>query len=82
MNAWDNAFERKWTVIFLLEYLFICLPFPFFYNTEYVPSFWGVPLFIFGWIAYSFIVFGTILVWWRQCVKRPEYSEYSEDDEN
>ena len=39
MNAWDNAFERRWTIIFLAEILFIILPFPFFYDVNYTPWF-------------------------------------------
>ena len=29
MNAFDNAFETKWTLIFLAEFFFIMMPFPF-----------------------------------------------------
>ena len=75
MDAWSNAFERKWTLIFLFEYIFIMLPFPWFYDMDYVPSFFGVPQFIFGWIIYGGIVILTIVAWWRACVKRPEYQD-------
>ena len=73
MHAWSNSFERRWTLIFLAEYFFIMLPLPFFYDTEYTPSWFGVPLYIYGWIFYGVFVIASILVWWRQCVKRPEY---------
>lgn len=79
MNAWDNAFERRWTIIFLLEYVFIMLPFPFFFDTDYVPSFFGVPQYIYGWIAYGIFVLLSIVVWWRQCIKRPEYQDDNEE---
>ena len=78
MNAWDNAFERRWTIIFLVEILFIILPFPFFYDVNYTPWFFGVPRFIFCWLAYGLFVILTICVWWRACLKRPEYHEYEE----
>lgn len=78
MNAWSNSFERKWTLIFLFEYIFIMMPFPWFYDTDYNPSFWGVPLFIFGWIIYGAVVIATIIIWWRQCVNRPEYQDDEE----
>ena len=51
MNAFDNAFERKWTVIFLLEFFFIMMPFPWFYDLEYTPWLFGVPRFIYCWLA-------------------------------
>ncbi|WP_443743795.1 hypothetical protein [Sutterella sp.] len=78
MNAWSNSFERKWTLIFLFEYIFIMMPFPWFYDTDYIPSFLGVPLFIFGWIIYGAVVITTIIIWWRQCVNRPEYQDDEE----
>ena len=56
MNAFDNAFERKWTVIFLLEFFFIMMPFPWFYDLEYTPWLFGVPRFIYCWLAYGLLV--------------------------
>ena len=50
MNPFSNSFEKKWTFIFLFMYVLIMLPFPWYYATEYIPSFLGTPLFIFGWI--------------------------------
>lgn len=46
MNPFDNAFERKWTLIFLFEFFFIMMPFPWFYDLEYTPWLFGVPRFI------------------------------------
>lgn len=43
MNPFDNAFERKWTLIFLFEFFFIMMPFPWFYDLEYTPWLFGVP---------------------------------------
>ena len=80
MNAFDNAFEVKWTVIFLLEYLFIMLPFPFFYDTSYTSWMFGVPRFIYCWLAYGLFVILTIVAWWRACLKRPEYHEYEDKE--
>ena len=69
MNAFDNAFERKWTLIFLFEFFFIMMPFPWLF---------GVPRFIYCWLAYGLLVIGTIALWWRSCMKRPEYQEYED----
>ncbi len=78
MNPFDNAFERKWTIIFLLEYVLIMLPLPCFYDINYTPWLFGVPRFIFCWLAYGLFVIATIALWWRSCMKRPEYREYEE----
>lgn len=78
MNPFDNAFERKWTIIFLLEYVFIMLPLPCFYDINYTPWLFGVPRFIYCWLAYGLFVIATIALWWRACMKRPEYREYEE----
>lgn len=40
MNPFSNSFEKKWTFIFLFMYVLIMLPFPWYYATEYIPSFW------------------------------------------
>lgn len=80
MNAWENAFERKWTILFLAEFIFIMLPLPIFYDTSYTPWAFGVPRFIYCWLAYGLIVIGTIWVWSRACLKRPEYQEYEDQE--
>lgn len=46
---------------------------------NYTPWFFGVPRFIFCWLAYGLFVIFTIFVWWRACLKRPEYHEYEEE---
>ena len=43
MHAFANAFERKWFWVFMVIWAFIMLPLPIFYDTEYNPSFFGVP---------------------------------------
>ena len=65
-------------VIFLLEFFFIMMPFPWFYDLEYTPWLFGVPRFIYCWLAYGLLVIGTIALWWRSCMKRPEYQEYED----
>lgn len=55
------------------------LPFPWYYATEYIPSFWGTPLFIFGWIFHGLVVIILIFLWWQSCKKRPEYKEFDGD---
>ena len=63
MNPFSNSFEKKWTFIFLFMYVLIMLPFPWYYATEYIPSFWGTPLFIFGWIFHGLVVIILIFLW-------------------
>lgn len=45
----SDYFERKWLAIFMVMYLLVMLPLPFFFNTEYVPGWFGVPVFVYGW---------------------------------
>lgn len=52
---------------FLFMYVLIMLPFPWYYATEYIPSFWGTPLFIFGWIFHGLVVIILIFLWWQSC---------------
>lgn len=80
MNPFSNAFEKKWLAVILLMYVLIMLPLPCFYSTAYIPSWFGAPLFIWGWIAHGFIVLLLIFIWWKQCMKRPEYHEYESED--
>lgn len=80
MNPFSNSFEKKWTFIFLFMYVLIMLPFPWYYATEYIPSFWGTPLFIFGWIFHGLVVIILIFLWWQSCKKRPEYKEFDDEE--
>ena len=63
MHAFTNAFERRWFWIFMAIWAFICLPLPCFYDTDYNPSFFGVPLFIYGWLVYGLFTIVMIGVW-------------------
>lgn len=80
MNPFSNSFEKKWTFIFLFMYVLIMLPFPWYYATEYIPSFWGTPLFIFGWIFHGLVVIILIFLWWQSCKKLPEYKEFGDKE--
>lgn len=78
MSPFSNAFEKKWFVIMMVLYIFIMIPFPFHYNTEYDPSFLGIPNYVFGWIINGCIVMAAIFLWRHQCMKRPEYQDEEE----
>lgn len=81
MHAFTNAFERRWFAFFMLVWAIICLPLPIFYDKSYTPSFFGVPLFIYGWLAYGLFTIALIGVWAWSCLKRPEYHEFDDDGE-
>lgn len=80
MNPFSNAYEKKWTAVFLLMYIFIMLPLPCFYATEYIPAFKGTPLFIWGWLAHGLAVMALIFLWWKSSMRRPEYHEFGSED--
>ena len=82
MNVHANSFEIKWLSIFLFMYFFIMVPFPFFFNAEYVAGWLGVPLFVYGWIAHGTVVLALIVLFAHQCLKRPEYQEFTQEEEN
>ncbi len=75
MIPFGNGFEKKWTAILLFLYVFIMIPFPWYYNTEYIPVFLGIPNYIFGWIAHAIVVMVFIIAWRNACMKRPEYQD-------
>lgn len=79
MKKKDN-FERNWMIIFGISYVLIMLPFPFYYSETYIPSFFGVPLFIYGWLVHGCVVLGLIVVFAKQCMKRPEYKNFDNSD--
>ncbi|WP_044978075.1 hypothetical protein [Taylorella asinigenitalis] len=58
-----DKFNRKWKAVFALAYIFIMLPFPFFYNTNYIPSWFGVPTFLFAWLIYGTFVISLIALY-------------------
>lgn len=80
MHPFTNAFEKKWFWFFMALWAFICLPLPCFYDTEYNPGFFGVPLFIWGWLAYGIFTIVCIGVWAVSCLKRPEYHEFDDEE--
>ncbi|MBP6345252.1 hypothetical protein AB8Q18_07360 [Neisseriaceae bacterium CLB008] len=71
-----SHFERNWLIVFLVLYALIMLPLPWYYSEAYIPSFWGVPLFVFGWLAHGVVVLILTAVYARQCLKRPEYQDF------
>ncbi len=79
MDMRSNAFERKWFLGFMLMYVLIMIPFPFFFNTSYVPGWLGVPVFVYGWLIHGGVVLLMIILFAWQCLKRPEYQDF--DDE-
>ena len=44
------------------------------------PSFFGVPLFIYGWLVYGIFTICMIGVWAHSCLKRPEYHEFDDEE--
>ncbi len=76
MDVWENRFERTWFVIFMVTYVVIMLPFPWYYSESYVAGPWGVPLFLFGWLAHGVGVIVLIAIFARQCLQRPEYRDF------
>lgn len=79
MEKKDN-FERNWMIIFMVFYVLIMLPFPFYYSTKYIPGPWGVPLFLFGWLIHGVIVLALIVIYAKQCMKRPEYKNFEAEE--
>lgn len=70
-----NCFEKVWFVIFMAMYLLIMLPLPFFFNTDYVAGWLGVPVFVYSWLIHGITVLALIIVYAFQCLKRPEYQD-------
>ena len=79
-KLFEKHFERTWLIIFLIMFVLIMIPFPFFYSETYIPAFGGVPLYIFGWIVHTAITFVLIIVYYRMCMKRKECHTYDEED--
>lgn len=80
MNPFANSFEKKWSIVFFFMYALIMLPLPWYYSEEYIPSLWGTPLFIFGWIIHGLAVIILIFCWWQSCKNRPEYREFDDSE--
>ncbi|EAO0164591.1 hypothetical protein G3601_004886 [Salmonella enterica] len=71
----SNYFERVWFIIFMAMYVLIMLPLPFYFNTEYIPGWFGVPIFVYGWMLHGITVLVLIVVYAYLCLKRPEYQD-------
>ncbi|WP_417169095.1 hypothetical protein, partial [[Clostridium] scindens] len=80
-KLFEKHFERKWLVIFLIMFVIIMIPFPFFYSETYIPAIGGIPSYIFGWFVHTAITFALIIVYYRMCMKRKEYHVYDEKNE-
>lgn len=79
MGMWDNAFERRWSAVFLAMYAVVMLPVRCFYATEYVPSWKGLPLFMVGWFWLTVVVMALIFIFYLQAMGREEYLELGTD---
>lgn len=75
MNSDYKKFEKKWFAIFIFMYILIMIPFPFFYSEKYRPSVGGIPIFIMGWFAHTFVTFILIFIYSKQALSRKEYQE-------
>ena len=76
MGIWDNAFEKRWTVVFALMYVLVMLPVKCFYATTYIPSWKGLPLFMVGWFWLTLVTMVLIFVFYFQAMAREEYQEF------
>jgi len=72
-----NLYERIWCTIFLALYVFIIIPFPWFYNEQYIPGWLGVPIFLYAWIFYGILVVILTGIFAYVSLSRPEYSDKS-----
>ncbi|ASY30408.1 hypothetical protein CA943_03245 [Taylorella equigenitalis] len=65
-----DKFNRIWKIIFGIAYIFIMLPFPFFYSTKYNPGWFGVPTFVYGWLIYGTFVILLIALYASKFLKK------------
>ncbi len=75
-----SKFETVWFWVFMVPYFLIMMPLSFFYSETYIPSFGGVPSYVFGWLVLGAVTFGLIIVYSVQCLKRPEYHEFDDKE--
>lgn len=80
MDIFSNNFEKKWALIFGIMFFVVMCPFPFFFATEYIPSIYGLPLFLVGWSVHTLITMILIVVFYVQAMKRPEYHEFDREE--
>ena len=77
---WDNEFEKRWTLTFLAMYAIVMLPVRFFYSTEYIASWKGLPLFMVGWFWHTLITMVLIFIFSFQAMQRQEYLEFGTEN--
>lgn len=80
-KLFEEHFERTWMIIFLVCFFYTMLPLPYLYNETYVPSWGGVPSYVYGWIGNTIFVFALIVVYYKMCMKRKEYHVYDEENQ-
>jgi uncharacterized membrane protein len=80
MGMWDNAFEKRWTLIFAAMYVIVMLPVKCFFATEYAASWMGLPLFMVGWFWHTLVTMILIVVFYFQAMRRDEYREFSAEN--
>ncbi|QUJ67962.1 hypothetical protein KDD30_02070 [Photobacterium sp. GJ3] len=78
MDVLSNRFEKAWFMIFMALYVFIMMPFPWFYSESYLPGFLGIPWFVYGWLIHGSTVLLAIVVFAKQCLARDEYQKLPE----
>ncbi|WP_392565123.1 hypothetical protein RHO15_05745 [Utexia brackfieldae] len=80
MKKIKDNFERNWLFLFLLLYMLIMVPLPWYYNIQYNDDFFGVPLFLFGWLLHGFVILVLTIIYACLCMKRPEYKNFEEEE--
>lgn len=75
MDVLSNAFERRWFALFMFLYVLIMLPLPCFYSSSYIAGFFGVPLFIYGWLFHGCLTLICIIIFAHKALQRPEYRD-------
>ena len=76
-----DRFNTIWGAIFTGLFVLIMLPLPCFANESYIPGPFGVPNYIYGWLAVGVTTVILILIWTRMALKRPEYHEFDEKED-
>ena len=74
----QDRFNRVWTIVFIVMFLLILIPFPWFYQYTYIPGALGIPQYIWNWLCHGLITLALILLYAKQALKRPEYHEFDE----
>ena len=80
MNPFSNSFEKEMDFYF---FIYVCVnnvAISLYYATEYIPSFFRTPLFIFGWIFHGLVVIILIFLWWQSCKKDQSIKEFDDEE--